>query len=141
VGQLYPDQVQRVALRQYRGDFTAVLYTGPALALARSFGQRLAHCAGANAPLLLRDPNDLPVVGSVLQRTLPVVRHFSRSNHVLFRAAGIPVLQITDTANFRNPNYHQPTDTWDTLDYDRLAAIVGATAVALAQAAGLIEPC
>ncbi len=24
----------------------------------------------------------------------------------------------TDTAEFRNPNYHQPTDTPDTLDYD-----------------------
>lgn len=139
VSQIYPGQVQRVTLRQYRGDFTAVIYNGPAIALARSFGQGLAHCAGANAPLLLRDPNDLPVVGQLLQRTLPVVRNFSRSNHVLFREAGIPVLQITDTANFRNRNYHQPTDTWDALDYDRLAAIVGATAIAMAQAAQLVE--
>jgi Zn-dependent M28 family amino/carboxypeptidase len=88
---------------------------------------------------LLRDPTDLPVVGPLLQRTLPVVRHFSRSNHVLFREAGIPVLQITDTANFRNPNYHRATDTWDTLDYNRLGAIVGAAAVALARIAGLVE--
>jgi hypothetical protein len=24
---------------------------------------------------------------------------------------------VTDTANFRNPNYHQPSDTIDTLDF------------------------
>lgn len=139
VSQIYPGQIQRVADREYRGDFTAVIYTGPAQALAISFGEGLAHYAGADAPLLLRDPNDLPVVGPLLQRTVPAVRNFSRSNHVLFRAAGIPVLQITDTANFRNRNYHQASDTWDTLDYERLAAIVGTTAIALAQAAGLID--
>jgi hypothetical protein len=45
---------------------------------------------------------------------------------------------ITDTADFRNPNYHRPTDTPDTLNYNRLAEIIGATAVAIAQLAGLV---
>jgi hypothetical protein len=27
---------------------------------------------------------------------------------------------VTDTAMIRNPNYHEPTDTPDTLDYHRL---------------------
>jgi hypothetical protein len=31
---------------------------------------------------------------------------------------------VTDTAIFRNPNYHQPTDKPDTLDYDRMARVV-----------------
>jgi hypothetical protein len=31
---------------------------------------------------------------------------------------------ITDTAVFRNPNYHEPSDTPDTLDYERLAWVV-----------------
>ena len=31
---------------------------------------------------------------------------------------------VTDTAPFRNPNYHRPTDTPDTLDYDRMAKVV-----------------
>ncbi len=34
----------------------------------------------------------------------------------------------TDTSEFRNPHYHQPTDTPETLDYDRIADIVTATA-------------
>jgi hypothetical protein len=33
-------------------------------------------------------------------------------------------IMITDTAPFRNPNYHEPTDTPDTLDYGRLARVV-----------------
>jgi hypothetical protein len=31
---------------------------------------------------------------------------------------------ITDTAFYRNPNYHQVTDTSDTLDYERMAHVV-----------------
>jgi hypothetical protein len=30
---------------------------------------------------------------------------------------------ITDTAVFRYPHYHQPTDTPDKLDYERLARV------------------
>jgi hypothetical protein len=29
----------------------------------------------------------------------------------------------TDTAEFRSPHYHQPTDTPDTLDYEFLQAV------------------
>ena len=31
---------------------------------------------------------------------------------------------VTDTAFLRNPNYHEPTDTPDTLDYRRMALAV-----------------
>jgi hypothetical protein len=43
--------------------------------------------------------------------------HVFRSDHAPFWAEGIPALMETDTAEFRNPNYHKPTDTPDTLDY------------------------
>jgi Zn-dependent M28 family amino/carboxypeptidase len=47
-----------------------------------------------------------------------------------FWRQGYPAIMITDTAPFRNPNYHRPTDTPDTLDYGRLArAVVGVEAV------------
>jgi len=32
-------------------------------------------------------------------------------------------VMVTDTAPFRNPNYHQSTDTADTLDYDSMARV------------------
>lgn len=39
-----------------------------------------------------------------------------RSDHAPFWDNGYEALMLTDTANFRNPNYHQPTDTIETLD-------------------------
>jgi len=39
-----------------------------------------------------------------------------RSDHAPFWDAGYQALLVTDTANFRNPNYHRPSDTIDTLD-------------------------
>lgn len=47
------------------------------------------------------------------------------SDHWSFWQAGWPdAVMITDTAVFRNPNYHEPSDTPDTLDYERLAWVV-----------------
>lgn len=40
-----------------------------------------------------------------------------------FWQAGYPGVMVTDTAPFRNPNYHHMSDTPDTLDYARLARI------------------
>jgi len=47
----------------------------------------------------------------------------SRPDHDPFWREGYPALFFTDTAEFRNKNYHKNTDTWDTLDYDRLAQV------------------
>lgn len=41
-----------------------------------------------------------------------------RSDHVPFWRKGIGAILVTDTANFRNPHYHQPSDTLETLDRD-----------------------
>ena len=46
------------------------------------------------------------------------------SDHWSFWQEGYPGIEITDTAPFRNPNYHRPTDKPDTLDYDRMARVV-----------------
>src|SRR5207245_11656495 len=50
-----------------------------------------------------------------------------RSDHAAFWHHGYPALMLTDTANFRNPHYHQPTDTLDTLNMAFMAQ--GARAV------------
>jgi hypothetical protein len=41
---------------------------------------------------------------------------------------GIPAVMVTDTADVRNPHYHAPGDTADTLDYGRMAGVVGGVA-------------
>ena len=37
---------------------------------------------------------------------------------------GYQGVMVTDTAPFRNPHYHHPSDTWDTLDYPNFARVV-----------------
>jgi hypothetical protein len=54
---------------------------------------------------------------------MPVPRNLRRSDHAPFWQAGIPAVKIGDTANFRNPHYHLPTDIADTLDYELLTMI------------------
>lgn len=46
------------------------------------------------------------------------------SDHLNYWKYGFDALMITDTAFFRNANYHEPTDTPATLDYDRMAEVV-----------------
>jgi Zn-dependent M28 family amino/carboxypeptidase len=46
------------------------------------------------------------------------------SDHGSFWEAGIPALMITDTALYRYPHYHAPTDTPEKIDYERLARVV-----------------
>ncbi len=53
-----------------------------------------------------------------------IVQGIDWSDHWAYSQAGIPALMVTDTAPFRNPNYHRPTDLPDTLDYQRLALVV-----------------
>jgi Zn-dependent M28 family amino/carboxypeptidase len=52
-----------------------------------------------------------------------ISHHLLRSDHAPFWEAGIPALMWTDTAEFRNPHYHRPTDTPETLDYEFLAGV------------------
>jgi Zn-dependent M28 family amino/carboxypeptidase len=46
------------------------------------------------------------------------------SDHWAFWQVGYPAVMVTDTAVFRNRGYHQPTDTLEKLDYDRLGRAV-----------------
>src|SRR5579884_4020238 len=57
--------------------------------------------------------------------------HLLRSDHAPFWEAGLLAVMWTDTAEFRNPHYHLPSDTPDTLDYEFLANV---TRLALARA-------
>jgi len=60
-----------------------------------------------------------------------------RSDHASFWWRQRPALFWTDTAEFRNPHYHRPTDTPDTLDYGFLAWVTRLlTAAVLSGAAG-----
>lgn len=46
------------------------------------------------------------------------------SDHLSYWRVGFPAVMITDTAMYRNPNYHQATDVPPTLNFDRIAAVI-----------------
>jgi Zn-dependent M28 family amino/carboxypeptidase len=61
-----------------------------------------------------------PSIGGVAPDAIPGI---GWSDHWAFRKYGFPAIMLTDTAPFRYPHYHQPTDTPDKVDYARLARI------------------
>ena len=65
--------------------------------------------------------SSLPVYSINAPTTLPGIDF---SDHRNYWAEGFPALMITDTAFLRNGNYHQVTDTPDSLDYTRMAQVV-----------------
>ncbi len=46
------------------------------------------------------------------------------SDHWSFNKHRFPAVMVTDTAFYRNPHYHRPTDTPHTLDYEKSALVV-----------------
>lgn len=69
---------------------------------------------------------------------LPKVVHEIRlSDHGPFWDAGFRAMMVTDTSFFRNPHYHQPTDTPDTLDYERMVQVTEGIAGGIAAVVGM----
>lgn len=76
----------------------------------------------------LKGATDLPVVSISAPSFVPGVDFSDHRNYWKF---GINAVMITDTALYRNPNYHETTDTPETLDYRRLADVVRAVYAAV----------
>src|SRR5437867_7175431 len=77
---------------------------------------------------------DLKTISLVVPGNGELLPDTRRSDHAAFWHYGYPALMLTDTANFRNPHYHQPTDTLDTLNLafmEQVARAVTAAALAL----------
>ncbi|MHC4392872.1 MAG: M28 family peptidase, partial [Planctomycetota bacterium] len=67
-----------------------------------------------------REHARFPSEGAALPSSLPGV---GWSDHWAFWQEGYPAIMVTDTAPFRNPHYHEATDTIETLDFDRFARV------------------
>jgi hypothetical protein len=71
-----------------------------------------------------RENPDLPVIRLTVPfngKILPPVR---LSDHASFWDQGYGAVMVTDTSFYRNPHYHLPSDTMNTLDYRYMAELV-----------------
>jgi len=89
------------------GDFIAVVGNEPSANLAQSLAKGMAR----SVPALNVETLVVPGQGE----NFAEVR---LSDHSPFWDANIPAVMVTDTAFFRNPHYHQPSDTLETLDLE-----------------------
>ncbi|HXG13402.1 MAG TPA: M28 family peptidase [Gemmataceae bacterium] len=76
----------------------------------------------------------LPVEFLAVPGNGELLREVRLSDHSPFWDFGYEALMITDTSFFRNPHYHQPTDTPETLDYPFLAKVTAGVCAAVMQA-------
>lgn len=102
------------------GDFIGVVGNRA----SRAFGQRLVAGMRRNAAL--------PVESLFVWFDGWVLYDTRLSDHAPFWDAGLPALMVTDTAYFRNRNYHGPGDRAETLDYRFMANLVISVEQALA---------
>lgn len=65
---------------------------------------------------LAHNPRILPLITVPVPFKGVLTPDVLRSDHAPFWARNIGAVMVGDTANFRNPHYHQPSDTLDTLD-------------------------
>ncbi len=101
------------------GDFLGVVGNEASSDLVRSF-ERSANSA---VP-------DLKIVSLVVPAKGEMLPDTRRSDHAAFWEHGFPAVMLTDTADFRNPHYHQPTDTLGTLNLGFIEHVAQAVAAA-----------
>jgi acetylornithine deacetylase/succinyl-diaminopimelate desuccinylase-like protein len=106
--------------------FTSAEQTVPSgVSVGRTRGDFLALVANERSTKLLAHAEDDPLVEKVVvpdDTTAALMAQLS--DHGSFWEAGFPALLATDTAFLRNPHYHRPSDTPQSLDYGFLAHAV-----------------
>lgn len=109
-----------------RGDFLLVIHRRSSAFLAQQITDGASR---AGLPVAtLRDPRPEGPAARIASFLIPALSNLDRSDHAPFWKRRIPAVMCCDTAHLRNPNYHRPSDTPDTLDYPRMAAVTDAVA-------------
>jgi Zn-dependent M28 family amino/carboxypeptidase len=127
---LFADQAAEVEANEYRGDFIALIYD-------------TSHSGQAVADMLeMADDVGLSAIELGLSDALKnsnLVADLRRSDHAPFWEVDLPSIMITDTSEFRYPQYHcrDGDDVIDNLDPAFSAQVIQATVGSAALAAGL----
>src|SRR5436309_11559491 len=89
-----------------------------------------AHLVKAVEAAATQAVPDLKTISLVVPGNGELLPDTRRSDHAAFWHYGYPAVMLTDTANFRNPHYHRPSDTLDTLNLAFMAQVARAVAAA-----------
>lgn len=123
---LFPDAAQQIEDDEFRGNFL--------FGVGNTISDPLLTAFIAASEDYVPDLRLITVTVAGTGQSVPDLR---RSDHAMFWDAGLQALMLTDTADFRNPNYHTPGDTSNTLDFEFMRDVVKAV---LATAAELAIP-
>jgi hypothetical protein len=118
---LFPDATAALAADSLRGNFITNVSNTPSAPLMQAF----ESAAKKYVPGLKVVSLQIPGNGSIAP-------DLNRSDHTPFWNKDYQALMLTDGAEFRNRNYHQPTDVLDSLNFSFMANVVKATIAAVA---------
>jgi aminopeptidase YwaD len=104
------------------GNFIGIIANSASQTLCRAF----EGVVSAHVP-------KLPKVSLVVPENGERFPDTRRSDHASFWDQGFQALMLTDTADYRNPHYHQPTDLPETLDMLFMSSISQALVAFLAE--------
>ena len=90
---------------------------------SREFGERIVRAMRGHA--------SLPVESLFVWLDGWLIPDTRLSDHASFWDKKLPAVMVTDTAYFRNPNYHSHADRAETLDYKFMAELVRSLALVL----------
>ncbi|MHC4382068.1 MAG: M28 family peptidase [Planctomycetota bacterium] len=107
--------------------------TGDFIAFVGNYGSRVLVRQVVGS---FRRQAEFPSEGGAVPGVLPGI---GWSDHWSFWKEGYPALMVTDTAPFRYPHYHQPTDTPDKIDYERTARVVSGVQAVVRELAGAAD--
>lgn len=114
--QLYPPFLQ--LFYPDRGDFAGAVGNIASRALLGAFGASW------------RRASRFPLTASILPGPFAGL---ALSDQLNFWELGFPALMLSDTAFYRNANYHEASDLPETLDYEKMAEVARALAAAVAE--------
>ena len=129
---VFPEGYGQVEGNEFRGDFITLVADD-------------LITPGAEAIKAQAERLDLPVVHLELGpelKTSPLLSDLRRSDHAPFWDVDVPAMMITDTSEFRYPNYHcnPAPDVVEDLDHPFSRKVIAATVGAAAQTLVLLGP-
>jgi len=124
---LFPDVYAAVESEDFKGNFIANV----GKTNQNDWEQAYADAAATYVPELR------VITFAAPDNWLSLTPDLGRSDHAPFWVAGQPATMLTGTANFRNPYYHSPNDTYDKINFAFMTNVVKAAVATLAEEAGL----